>query len=206
MQPLFADLARDFALTGDLAHDVPYFLYHHGFPKTAAHSADVAAEAARVAASFDVDVAFARQAGWLHDVSAVFPAATRVDVARVLDVPILPAEMRLPMILHQKLSVVLARELFGVTDAAVLSAIGCHTMLKAGAALLDKVVFVADKIAWDQPGVPPYYDGLLVALARSLDAAACHYLRYLWARRATLAVIHPWFVAACVDLCGCVEE
>jgi HD superfamily phosphohydrolase YqeK len=94
------------------------------------------------------------------------------------------------------LSVVLAREVFGVRDETVLSAIGCHTTLKAGASHLDKVVFIADKIAWDQPGQPPYLDELLAGLERSLDEGVFVYINYLWAQRATLKVVHPWLVDA----------
>ena len=59
-----------------------------------------------------------------------------------------------------------------------------------------KVVFVADKVAWDQPGVPPYIQDITQALERSLDKAVFCYLEYLWQRRADLAAIHPWFVQA----------
>ena len=107
------------------------------------------------------------------------------------------------MILHQKLSAILAHELFGVDDLAVLSAIGCHTTLRADATPLDKVVFLADKIAWDQSGSPPYRDALLDALTHSLDAGACVYLQHLWAQRATLPVVHPWFENAYRQLCLC---
>ena len=203
MHTLLTDLVRDVVFTGDLAQDVVRFLGDHGYPKTVTHCAAVADEAVRIATLVGADAALAEQAAWLHDVSAVFPAATRAHVAETLGVEVLLEEAALPMILHQKLSAVLAREVFSVTNAAVLSAVGCHTTLKARASTLDEVIFVADKLAWDQPGVPPYRDGLVQALDRSLDDAACHYLRYLWERRASLAVIHPWFVAACADLCGC---
>jgi len=65
--------------------------------------------------------------------------------------------------------------------------------------VLDKIVFVADKIAWDQPGAPPY----LAALAdtSSLDAGVCVYLETLWQQRESLAVTHPWFEAAYYQLC-----
>ena len=98
--------------------------------------------------------------------------------------------------LHQKLSAAIARDAFGISDASVLSAIGCHTTLRPSPSLLDAVVFVADKIAWDGLGEPPYLAELLAALDHSLDHAALCYLRYLWARRATIPVIHPWFAAA----------
>lgn len=201
MQTILVQLSEGLVLTGDMARDVTTFLERHGCPKTAVHSAAVAVEVHRIATLTGIEAARAAQAGWLHDVSAVIPVGERVAAAVALDIPVLPEERALPMILHQKLSVVLARHLFGVTDAAILSAIGCHTTLKAGAASLDKVLFVADKLAWDQPGEPPYRASLEAALARSLDAAACVYLRYLWERRATLAVVHPWMAAAHAYLC-----
>jgi HD superfamily phosphohydrolase YqeK len=66
--------------------------------------------------------------------------------------------------------------------------------------LLDTVVFVADKIAWDGVGDPPYLADLLAALDRSLPHAALCYLEYLWARRTTIPVVHPWFAAALQQL------
>jgi HD superfamily phosphohydrolase YqeK len=113
---------------------------------------------------------------------------------------VLPEEETLPMIIHQKLSVVIARELFDVQDDAILSAIGCHTTLKAGANALDKVVFVADKLAWDQPGIAPFHADMWAALERSLDEVMMVYVRYLWERRDTLAVIHPWLREAYQDM------
>lgn len=190
---LLSSLRQGVPLTGDVARDVPMFLTHHGFPHTAVHCGAVAREARRLALLFGVDAATAERAGWLHDISVVFPNAERIAAARTLGVSVLPEEECFPMIVHQKLSAALARALFGERDAAVLSAIECHTTLKMDATALDTVVFVADKVAWDQPGTPPYLDDLLVALDHSLDAAALVYLRYLWERREMLGVIHPWF-------------
>src|SRR6266536_732482 len=96
------------------------------------------------------------------------------------------------MIIHQKLSRVLASEVFGVHDVLVLDAVECHTTLRANATQMDKVLFVADKIAWDQEGIAPYHHKLLAALEQSLDHAVFVYLKYLWTRRHTLKVFHPW--------------
>jgi predicted HD superfamily hydrolase involved in NAD metabolism len=202
MYQVMSDLAQSISLSGDMRADMVALLTHHGCLQTVAHSLHVAEEARRLAGRFDVDAGPAETAGWLHDVSAVFPPAQRLQVARALDITVLPEEEAAPMILHQKLSVVVARELFGVRDEAVLSAIGCHTTLKAHASTLDKVVFLADKIAWDQPGEPPYRADVLAALEQSLDRAAFAYLDYLWQRRHTLAIVHPWMVAAYADLAG----
>ncbi|MGI8856174.1 MAG: HD domain-containing protein [Thermomicrobiales bacterium] len=190
---LLSSLRGNLPLTGDAARDVPTFLIHHGFPETAKHGAAVAREARQLALRAGADAVAAERAGWFHDVSAVFPNAERIAIARTLGVAVLPEEITFPMIVHQKLSAVLARDLFGERDVAVLSAVACHTTLKADATTLDTVLFVADKIAWDQPGSPPYLGDLLAALYRSLDAAALVYLHYLWERRETLGVIHPCF-------------
>jgi predicted HD superfamily hydrolase involved in NAD metabolism len=153
-----------------------------------------------MAIRFGADADAAETAGWLHDVSAVIPNERRVELAEQLGLDVLPEERALPMITHQRLSRVFARELFGVTAEPVLSAIGCHTTLKAPSSQLDRIVFVADKIAWDQPGRPPYYDDIVAAACRSIDDGARCYLSYLWQRREMLAVVHPWFVAAYQDL------
>jgi predicted HD superfamily hydrolase involved in NAD metabolism len=203
---LLAPLRDGYSATGDVGADAAAFLVHHGHPKTATHSAHVADTAKELAGRFGADAVGAECAGWLHDISAIFPAAQRAQIARHLGIEVLPAEEAFPLIVHQKLSVAVARELFGVTDIQVLSAIGCHTTLKRDASLLDKVVFVADKIAWDQAGDPPYLLELLAALAQSLDAAAFCYLDHLWQRRATLRVVHPWVVAAHQQLSQFLEQ
>ncbi len=187
-------------LSGNLRTDMAAFLTTRGFPKTAGHCAAVAAEARRLAGRFGEDPARAEAAGLLHDISAPIPDAERIATAEAWGLTVLAEERAYPMIVHQKLSAVIAGEAFGVADPGVLSAIGCHTTLKAGASRLDKVVFVADKIAWDQPGDPPYLAEILAALERSLDAAAFCYLDHLYQRRATLRVIHPWMLVAWEEL------
>jgi predicted HD superfamily hydrolase involved in NAD metabolism len=173
------------------------FLVYHGYPRTVGHCVHVAAEAKRLARIFGADETSAEIAGWLHDISVVIPDEQRTQLAGEIGLEVLPEEAAVPMILHQKLSAVMAQQIFGVEDVSVLSAISCHTTLKANASLLDKIVFVADKIKWDQPtGDPPYLADILAALAQSLDQAALCYLDYLWQRRETLRVVHPWFVEA----------
>jgi predicted HD superfamily hydrolase involved in NAD metabolism len=200
MHTLLRPLMTGLRLKGNVPSDVPLFLKSHGHAQTAVHCEAVAEEAGRLATIFEINVTQAKLAGWLHDISTVFPVEERVEIAQALEVDILPEEKIAPMILHQKLSAILARQIFGVEDEAVLQAVACHTTLRAGATPLDKVVFVADKVAWDQSGVPPYQAALLEALTHSLDAAALCYLSYLWERRETLLVVHPWMAEAYADL------
>ncbi|MCC7053847.1 MAG: bis(5'-nucleosyl)-tetraphosphatase (symmetrical) YqeK [Gemmatimonadaceae bacterium] len=178
--------------TGTLRDRSGAFLRANGHAETATHCDRVAVEARRLARRFDLDPDAADAAGLLHDISAVIPNAERLQVAEALGLAILDAERELPMIVHQRLSGVMAQELFGVNDPATLSAIGCHTTLKRDASALDRVVFVADKISWDQFGDPPYLKEIVVAVEQSLEAGAYCYLEYLFERRTDLEVVHPW--------------
>lgn len=192
LKPYFEPIS----LTGNLGSDVTAVLIHHHLPKVAGHVARVAQEARRLAGRFGADPDQAETAAWLHDIGAVIPNPARVELCAALGIAVLPGEAAFPMILHQKLSVVVAQAVFGVAEPGVLSAIGCHTTLKAGASLLDKIVFVADKIQWDQPGEPPYLGALATAVTHSIDDACRVYLDHLWQQRDTLRYVHPWFVAA----------
>ncbi len=192
--------SASFSRTGDLSADISRFLIQFDRPQTAVHCQEVAAEAKRLATLFGGDSQKAETAALLHDISVIIPNKERAAFARTHNIPLLAEEVAFPMIIHQKLSVLFAETVFGIDDTAVLSAIGCHTTLKSGATLLDKIVFLADKIAWDQAGDPPYIEEMTAALEQSLDTAVMVYLTYLWDQRAHLRVIHPWFVIARAEL------
>ncbi len=190
-------------IQGEIARVVPEYLRRHGSFDAAAHCASVAAVSWWLAGEIEPRVSQqdAERAGWLHDVSAVIPVPARLPTAEAMGMRILPAERKAPMLLHQRLSAVMARDIFGVTDDTVLNAIRCHTTLRAGATALDKVVFLADKISWDQEGEPPYLEMLKAELAEDgLDAGLRVYLRFLWDRRDGMPAIHPWFEAAYREL------
>lgn len=200
MKRLLTQISKGLLWTGNLQADAASLLIHNACTNTADHCDAVAAQAKQLAERFGADPNRAQAAGWLHDVSAVIPTSQRFAVARQWKLEILPAEETAPILLHQRLSVVIAQDLFGIVDDQVLSAIGCHTTLKAHASLLDKVVFIADKIAWDQPGRPPYERELAKAAIHSLDKAVFCYLQYLWQQREKLAAVHPWLVDAYREL------
>jgi HD superfamily phosphohydrolase YqeK len=67
-----------------------------------------------------------------------------------------------------KLSAVMAERYFGVTDGAALDAMRCHTTLRAGASLVDRLLFVADKLSWDAADAT-FRPRVAAALSRSLD-------------------------------------
>ena len=179
-----------------LRGEVRRLLLAHGYARIYEHSVLVTREAARLAERFGEDLAAAEAAALLHDIGAAVPEAERAGFLASRQIAVLEEEARLPLILHQKVSRVLAGEMFGVQDAAVLDAVGCHTTLRPDASRLDMVLFVADKLAWDQPGTPPYREAVLKGLDASLEAGAYAYIGYLLDNRAALKVVHPWMEAA----------
>ncbi len=202
MYPALSPYFQDIPLTGDTRGNMIAVLRHHGCEQTIAHSLQVAGEARRLAQRFGAQPEQAEIAGWLHDISAIVHSAERLVLAERLQLEILPEERLAPMLVHQKLSAAIAGQVFGIHQPEVLSAIRCHTTLKPRAGLLDTVLFVADKIQWDQPGDPPYLPQLLRGLDRSLDRAALSYLEYLYQRRAQLPALHPWALEAYQELGG----
>lgn len=200
MNLFFRPLTDQVTFTHEVEKDFSSFLISHGHPKIAEHCEKVGQEAARLAARFNQNPEQAKIAGYLHDISGVIPNGDRIEAALRLGIEVLPEEASFPMIIHQKLSRVMAEELFGVRNPSVLQAIECHTTLKKAPSEMDKILFVADKIVWDQEGVPPYRDDLLRQLNVSLDHAAFVYIRYLWDRKEQLRVVHPWLKDAYQDL------
>ena len=200
MHPHLAVLVEDVSLMGNVRTDMMTLLRYHGCTRTFEHSKRVAAEAKRLAQHWQGDKISAEIAGWLHDISAIVPVDQRIPLAESLGLDILPQERAAPIVIHQKLSAVIAREVFAITSMPILSAIGCHTTLKANASTLDKIIFVADKIQWDFSSDPPYLAELTAAAEQSLDQAAYCYLSYLWQKRDELPAIHPWLVQAYQEL------
>jgi predicted HD superfamily hydrolase involved in NAD metabolism len=195
MHPLLSSLVEEIKFSGSVRQDVAVFLTHHECPKTVAHVIQVGEQAAALARRFGVSPHKAALAGWLHDISAVIPNKKRLKVAQALGLEILPAEAEVPLLLHQKLSVEIAHHVFNIKDQEVLDAIGCHTTLKPNPSQLDCVLFVADKIAWDKKGKPPYFDDLQACLEDSLEHAAYKYQDYLM-HSGKIITPHPWMVAS----------
>lgn len=145
-----------FTPTGKIENDIKAFLLKYNKEFTYKHSIRVANEARKIAKIFYEDEEKAAIAGCLHDISAIFPNEERIAVAEEFGIEILQEEREFPMIIHQKLSRVIAKEVFKVEDKEVLNAICCHTTLHKHATKMDLVLFIADKLEWDQIGTPSY--------------------------------------------------
>ncbi|GKU24079.1 HDIG domain-containing protein [Clostridium folliculivorans] len=200
MEEIFGYLIKDLTFTSDLAENSNRLLIKHNRTRIAEHSQRVAKKAKILARQYGIDESLAETAGLLHDIGGVYPNDKRIEISKILKINILPEEEELPLIIHQKISVIMSQQIFNIQSPDILSAIGCHTTLKAGASILDKILFVADKIEWDQDGLPPYINEIERTVNISLELAALTYFKYLWNDSSKLKVIHPWLADAYSEL------
>ncbi len=111
------------------------------------HSLAVSDMAAGLAELYGADRQQAALAGLLHDCARDLPSEELLAMARQNGVPVDDVEEVMPVLLHAPVGALLARRRFGVQDKAVLRAIALHTLGDETMTLLDKIVFVADKVA-----------------------------------------------------------
>ena len=171
----------------------------HHKEKTLRHAEEVALTAAGLAGIHGLDPEKAKLAALLHDISAVMTPRKMYYTAVSRGMELDPAEEKYHFLLHQRISRIMAEEMFSVTDPDILSAVECHTTLKAGAGAYDELIFISDKISWDQEGEPPYHDKLLALAEGSLDEACCFYIKYQF-DHGLLLMPHGWMTGAYEDL------
>lgn len=201
MDESILNLINEFKLTGNIEKDSYKLLIKHNRLKIAEHSLKVGKMAGIIAKRYGIEETLAETSGYLHDIGGIFPNNRRIEIASTLGIEILQEERKLPLILHQKISRVLVKEIFNIDSIEILNAIECHTTLRANPSKLDMVLFIADKIEWDQNGVPPYLGEIKKALDVSMEYAAFSYIDYLFKNKEKLNVVHPWLLAAYNYLC-----
>ena len=105
------------------------------------------------------------------------------------------AEKIYPFLLHQKISALIAYEYFQIRNLSILKAIESHTTLRSNPSKLDMIIFIADKLAWDQPGEPPFKKNIEMVLNDSLEAACYQYIKYQFDHD-LLLFPHCWIIEA----------
>ncbi len=182
---------------------VDAFLTGAGRSDTLAHSRQVVMQARMLAARFaddpEPDMKRAALAAWCHDLAAVVPRDDLISEAEARGVVLTDSDREIPQLVHGPLAAAVVREKLGITDEDVLNAIRYHSTLRAGASTLEKIVFVADKVALD-PTSPrnDFLPALHAARDRGLDAMALVYTDWViehadelgWTVHANLRAAH----------------
>ena len=166
-------------LSGDIRTDIKNILLINGRSNTYIHVANVADRNALISKTYDLDHDKCVIAGLLHDISAVIRPEDMLKYAYENRLEVCEAERKYPFLLHQRLSKICAVEYFNISDEEILSAIECHTTLKKCPSKYEMSLFIADKLALDREGLPPFYEEVNAALDVSLEAACYKYMEYM---------------------------
>ncbi len=166
---------------------------------TLKHVENVAETAVELAKVYNLNVEKVELAALLHDISAIMSPNAMYEFAKIRGFEIEAAEEKYHFLLHQRISRVIAQEEYSINDIEILDAIECHTTLKKNASMYDKIIFIADKISWDQEGVPPYYDLIQSKVMDSLDEACYEFIKYQFDNN-LLLMPHQWLIEAFEEL------
>ncbi len=117
-------------------------------PERYEHSIGVAEEAVELAEIYGADINKACVAGLLHDCAKSIPKEKLLDIiAKNREIlAIEECELLNYKTYHAPAGVVVAQKEYGITDKEILSAIRWHTLGKKDMTLLEKIIYLADKI------------------------------------------------------------
>ena len=114
------------------------------------HSLCVAQEAKRLALRHGADPDKAYTAGILHDIMKDTDKEAQLRILRDYNVVLDAVEQQTPMLWHARSGEVFLRNILGVADEEILSAVRYHTTGRAGMSRLEQVVFTADFTSADR--------------------------------------------------------
>ncbi len=142
------------------------------------HIRRVEEEAVRLAALHGVDEHRARLAALGHDLVRHKDGAALLQLAAVYDMTPDAIERASPILVHGPVAAVMLWRDYGLDDAELLAGVDCHTTARAGMALLEKVLFVADKVEPHKLAREPALAEVRQLAEDDLDAALLRYLDY----------------------------
>ena len=188
------------SLTGDLEKDVFYFFDFYEMEEVKIHTISVSNKAKELAKLYNYNPEQAYIAGLLHDIGQVIPTDKRIGFCDKLDIPIIKEERIAPTVLHSKISRFFAQKLFLINDELILSAVECHSTLRKNSNTLDQLLFVADKLQWDEKDNALFVHSIQNGLLVSIERAAYAILDYFVGPNPAAYVMHPWAVEAYREL------
>ena len=145
------------------------------------HIEGVVAEARRLAAIHGADEERAALAAWGHDIARAVSPAELLARARGLGLAVDPVEGQAPILLHGSIGAAILSRDYAIEDPDVLAVARYHTTGRAGMSILEKVVFVADKVEASKIRARPVLARMRELAERDLDAAILEYLEQMLA-------------------------
>jgi len=163
----------------------------------AEHIEGVVAEARRLALLHGADEQQAALAAWGHDIARALSPSELLAEARRLGLTVDVVEEEAPILLHGPIGAAILSRDYAIDDAEALAVARYHTTARTGMSILEKVVFVADKIEASKVRAEPALAKVRDLAERDLDAAILEYLnQHLLEASRRAWPLHPQTVAA----------
>ena len=164
----------------------------------AEHVERVVAEADRLATGFkELDREQVELAAWGHDIARALSHQELLARVQEFGLEISPVEEETPILLHGPVGAEILRRDYGIDEPEVLTATRFHSTGRAGMSLLEKVIFVADKIEPGKVRAKPALARVRELADRDLDAAILEYLdQMLMVASEENWPVHPDAIAA----------
>lgn len=180
-------------LTKDILHD-NVRTYFESFDKseTFEHTLDVVEAVKRLRKQYKFDEEKCIIAAYLHDLGRVVNTEEQVNFCKTFGHTALKGEEKVPQLLHQIASKIIAFEIFGIRDEEILEAIGHHTTLRQNPNLTEKIVFIADKISWRDNSHKNLVETLEKSLESSIDNGVYRYFELMHDNREQMKCYHKW--------------
>lgn len=120
------------------------------------HSLGTAQASVAIAEKVGFDIEKAYLAGLVHDCAKGMALDELLKCCQKADFEFEEGELENCKVLHAPVGKLIAKEKFGIVDDEILDAIRWHTLGRCEMALLEKIVFLADKIEPETRGSDEY--------------------------------------------------
>ena len=123
------------------------------------HSLSTAKTAVKLAEQWGGDKAFIEKcylAGLVHDCGKLKDMAAIIYECKRYSIPLTEEDLLCPHIIHSYLSEAIAREEYKIKDIEILKAVRNHTLGSNEMTLIEKIVFIADKIEPERGSAEKY--------------------------------------------------
>lgn len=118
------------------------------------HTLGVMYTAASLAMCHGEDIHKTMLAGLLHDCGKYGSEKEQIKLCEQYKIKLNKSELKMPALVHAKLGAYLARKVYNIKDADILSAITYHTTGRPEMTLLEKIIYISDFIEPKRKEIP----------------------------------------------------
>jgi HD superfamily phosphohydrolase YqeK len=190
MKEILLDRYGKDLIDGELKEHVKVYLESFHCQDIYEHTLNVVDQVKVLHRQFDFNLDKCIISAYLHDLGRVVAKEEMVEFCQSFGYFPLKGEIQAPGLLHQVASKIIAAEIFGVQDKEVLEAVACHTTLKMHPNQSEMVLFLADKLSWDEERFSYLKLSINKGLEVSMEEGIFQYFQDMHKKRDHLSYYH----------------